>query len=53
MLAYIVVTTGLYYGICYLRHIPFTELHLLYGALIACVAYLPRFIAERKADKKR
>lgn len=45
---YMAVTVGIYYGVCYAMDLPFTELHLLYGALIGCVAYLPRFVAGRK-----
>lgn len=50
---YMAVTVGIYYGVCCAMHRPFTELHLLYGALIGCVAYLPRFVADRKAAKKK
>lgn len=51
-MVYMAVTTGIYYGVCLLMHRPFTELHLLYAALIGCVAYLPRFVAERKTGEK-
>lgn len=48
---YMAVTIGIYYVIGRLMKQPFTDLHLLYAALIGCVAYLPRFIADRKSKK--
>ncbi len=52
LLIYVGATLGLYYLICLAMHRPFEELHLLYALLIGCVAYLPRFINQRKAGKR-
>lgn len=51
LLLYIGVTMGLYALVCRLMDQPFDDLKLVYAALIGCVAYLPRFIAEKRARK--
>ncbi len=53
LVVYIGITMGLYYLICLAIRRPFTELHLLYAALIGCIAYMPRFINQRKSRKRR
>ncbi len=50
---YIGVTVGLYYLICRLNNREFSQLHLLYAALVGCLAYLPRFIDQWKSRKRR
>lgn len=34
--------------VCHFIHREFQDIHLLYAILIGCLAYLPRFIADRK-----
>lgn len=48
LLLYIALTVGLYALICHFMKLPFGELQIVYAALIGCVAYLPRFIAEKR-----
>lgn len=45
---YIGFTIALYAIVCHFMHIEFQDIHLLYAVLIGCIAYLPRFIAEKK-----
>jgi hypothetical protein len=45
---YIGFTIGLYAIACHFMKIQFEEIHLLYAVLVGCVAYLPRYIADRK-----
>ena len=37
--------------VCHFLKIEFQDIHLLYAVLVGCVAYLPRFIAEKKRKK--
>lgn len=52
LLLYIGVTIGIYALICHFTDHPFQEIHFLYATLIGCIAYLPRFIAEKKKDRR-
>lgn len=52
LLLYIALTVGLYALICYFIKRPFDDLQLVYAILIGCVAYLPRFIAEKRKSAK-
>lgn len=45
---YVGITIGVYAIACHFMHIEFQDIHLLYAILIGCIAYLPRFIAERR-----
>ena len=45
---YIGFTIAIYAIVCHFIDRPFQEIHLLYAILIGCLAYLPRFIADRK-----
>lgn len=49
LLLYIGLTVGLYALICHFMKRPFHDLEFVYAVLIGCIAYLPRFIAEKKA----
>ncbi len=51
LVLYIGFTIAIYTIVCHFANIPFQDIHLLYAALIGCLAYLPRFIAERKKKK--
>lgn len=53
LLLYIGLTVGLYALICHFMKRPFDDLQFVYAVLIGCIAYLPRFIAEKKAQKRR
>lgn len=53
LLIYVGVTVGLYALICYFIDRPFDELEFLYGVLVGCVAYLPRFIVVHESEKSR
>lgn len=46
-------TIAIYAIVCHFLKIEFQDIHLLYAILVGCVAYLPRFIAERKVKSKR
>ena len=59
---YIGFTIAIYAIVCHFLKIEFQDLHdnrishqrgihLLYAVLVGCVAYLPRFIAEKKSKK--
>lgn len=48
LVLYIGFTIAIYAIVCHFAHIPFQDIHLLYAALIGCVAYLPRFIAGKR-----
>lgn len=48
---YIGFTIAIYAIVCHFLKIEFHDLHLLYAVLVGCVAYLPRFIAEKKSKK--
>ena len=52
LIAYIGITIGLYALICHFIKRPFDDLHFVYAALIGCLAYLPRFIAQQRKEKK-
>ena len=45
---YVGFTIAAYAIACHFMKIEFQEIHLLYAILVGCIAYLPRFIAERK-----
>ena len=45
-------TIAIYAIVCHFTKREFQEIHLLYAILIGCIAYLPRFIADRKKEKK-
>lgn len=45
---YVGFTIATYAIACHFMKIEFQEIHLLYAILVGCIAYLPRFIAERK-----
>ena len=45
---YVGFTIAIYAIACHFMKIEFQDIHLLYAILIGCVAYLPRFISERK-----
>lgn len=45
---YIGFTIAIYAIVCHFINRPFQDIHLLYAILIGCIAYLPRFIAEKK-----
>lgn len=45
---YIGLTIAIYAIVCHFMDITFQDIHLLYAALIGCIAYLPRFILEKK-----
>ena len=42
-------TIAIYAIVCHFLKIEFQDIHLLYAILVGCVAYLPRFIAEKNA----
>ena len=46
-------TIAIYAIVCHFLKIEFQDIHLLYAILVGCVAYLPRFIAEKKSKKKK
>lgn len=52
LLLYIALTVGLYALICHLMKRPFDDLQFVYAVLIGCVAYLPRFIAEKRKRRR-
>lgn len=49
---YVGFTIAIYAIVCHFTQRPFEEIHLLYAALIGCLAYFPRFIVERKQDRR-
>ncbi len=48
---YVGITVAIYAIACHFMDIKFQDIHLLYAILVGCVAYLPRFIAERRKRK--
>ena len=48
---YIGFTVAIYAIVCHFTKREFQEIHFLYAVLIGCIAYLPKFITERKKDK--
>ena len=48
---YIGFTIAIYAIVCQFLKIEFQDIHMLYAVLVGCVAYLPRFIAEKKSKK--
>lgn len=44
---YVGFTIAIYAIVCHFMDIEFEDIHLLYATLIGCIAYLPRFIAEK------
>lgn len=44
-------TIAIYAIVGHFLKIEFQDIHLLYAILVGCVAYLPRFIAEKKSKK--
>lgn len=49
---YVGFTIGIYAIGCHAMKIEYQDIHLLYSILIGCLAYLPRFIMERKKDNQ-
>lgn len=49
---YIGFTIAIYSIVCHFTHREFEYIHLLYATLIGCVAYLPRFIVEKKQSRR-
>ena len=45
---YVGITIGLYAIAAHFMGIEFQDIHLLYAALVGCVAYLPRFLMNRR-----
>ena len=37
--------------VCHFLKIEFQDIHLLYAVLVGCIAYLPKFIADKKRKK--
>ena len=50
---YIGFTIAIYAIVCHFTKREFQEIHLLYAVLIGCIAYLPRFIADKKKEKAK
>lgn len=50
---YIGFTIAIYSIFCHFMKREFQEIHLLYATLVGCIAYLPRFIADRKKAKEK
>lgn len=48
---YIGFTIAIYAITCHFMKIEFQDIHLLYATLIGCIAYLPRFIADKTRKK--
>lgn len=51
LLLYMALTVGVYALVCHFVKRPFDELELVYAMLIGCIAYLPRFIVEKRKAK--
>lgn len=49
---YIGFTIAIYAIVCHFLKVEFQDIHLLYAVLVGCIAYLPKFIAERMGKKK-
>lgn len=45
---YVGLTIAIYAIVCHFIHREFQDIHLLYAVLIGCIAYLPKFIADKK-----
>ena len=45
---YIGFTIAIYAIVCHFINREFRDIELLYAILIGCLAYLPRFIADKK-----
>lgn len=45
---YVGFTIAIYAIVCHFINREFRDIELLYAVLIGCLAYLPRFIADRK-----
>ena len=45
---YVGFTIAIYAIVCHFINREFRDIELLYAILIGCLAYLPRFIADRK-----
>ncbi len=52
MCLYIGFTIAIYAIVCHFLKVEFQDIHLLYAVLVGCIAYLPKFIAERMSKKK-
>lgn len=48
LVLYVGFTIAAYAIACHFMKIEFQEIHLLYAILVGCIAYLPRFILEKK-----
>ena len=44
-------TIAIYAIVCHFLKIEFQDIHLLYAVLVGCIAYLPKFIADKKRKK--
>ena len=44
-------TIDIYAIVCHFLKIEFQDIHLLYAVLVGCIAYLPKFIADKKRKK--
>lgn len=45
---YVGFTIAIYAIVCHFIDREFQDIHLLYAVLIGCIAYLPKFIADKK-----
>lgn len=48
---YIGLQIAIYAIVCHFLKIEFQDIHLLYAVLVGCIAYLPKFIADKKRKK--
>ena len=48
---YIGFTIAIYAIVCHFLKIEFQDIHLLNAVLVGCIAYLPKFIADKKRKK--
>ena len=48
---YVGFTIAIYAIVCHFLKIEFQDIHLLYAVLVGCIAYLPKFIADKKRKK--
>lgn len=44
---YVGFTIAIYAIVCHFIDREFQDIHLLYAVLIGCIAYLPKFIADK------
>ena len=48
---YIGFTIAIYAIVCHFLNIEFQDILLLFAVLVGCIAYLPKFIADKKRKK--